>query len=36
LGFLPLVDIATDTRFEHWSRLVAQNLLATSPKSFAA
>jgi len=30
IGFVPLAHIATDTRFEHWSRLVAQHLLATS------
>jgi predicted NUDIX family phosphoesterase len=30
LGFMPLGRIATDTRFELWSRLVAQHLL-TSP-----
>lgn len=26
VGFLPLAQIATDPRFEHWSRLVAQHL----------
>lgn len=35
LGFVPLADIATDTRFEHWSRLVAQHLL-TAPQGFVA
>jgi predicted NUDIX family phosphoesterase len=29
VGFMPLTQIATDTRFELWSRLVAQHLLAT-------
>jgi len=31
LGFLPLAHIATDTRFELWSRLVAQQLLTSLP-----
>lgn len=35
LDFLPLAHIATDTRFEHWSRLVAQHLL-DAPQGFAA
>lgn len=31
VGFVPLADMATDTRFELWSRLVAQHLL-TQPR----
>jgi len=29
LGFMPLAQVATDTRFELWSRLVAQYLINT-------
>ncbi|MBP8225570.1 MAG: hypothetical protein KAX59_05415, partial [Acidovorax sp.] len=31
LGFMPLVQVAQDARFELWSRLAAQHLLSAQP-----